>query len=80
MAKSRNKSNGAVSPENRVTVEEQGAPQTVGDTTAATPDRDRVASRAYELYQARGGSDGQALEDWLEAEREVGNREGDRGE
>jgi hypothetical protein len=33
-------------------------------------DRDRVAVRAYELYMARGGSDGRDMEDWLTAERE----------
>ncbi len=27
--------------------------------------------RAYELYLARGGSDGQAWDDWLAAEREL---------
>jgi len=34
-------------------------------------DRDRVASRAYELYMARGGEDGNDMEDWFAAEREV---------
>jgi hypothetical protein len=47
------------------------APQMTGDTTAANPDRERLASRAYELYMARGGSDGQDLDDWLTAEREL---------
>ena len=32
---------------------------------------DRVAARAYELYLARGGSDGQDFDDWLAAEREL---------
>ena len=40
-------------------------------TAAATLDRERVAQRAYELYLARGGADGQELDDWLCAEREV---------
>lgn len=48
----------------------QTAPQAVGDTTAAAPDRERVAMRAYELYLARGGGEGGALDDWLAAERE----------
>ena len=30
-----------------------------------------IALRAYELYLARGASDGQALDDWLQAEREL---------
>lgn len=31
----------------------------------------RIAMRAYELYLHRGGVDGYAEEDWLQAEREV---------
>jgi hypothetical protein len=50
-----------------------GAPQSAGDTTAGSPDRDRVAQRAYELYLARGGADGADLDDWLNAERELAN-------
>lgn len=49
---------------------EPAAPQFVGDTTA-NPERERLASRAYELFQARGGGDGMDLEDWLTAEREL---------
>lgn len=41
---------------------------------------DRVAQRAYELYLARGGSDGQDFDDWLTAERELTNGGGRRGE
>jgi hypothetical protein len=50
------------------------APQNSGDTTAANIDRELVARRAYELYLARGGSDGQAMDDWLAAERELRRR------
>lgn len=46
------------------------APQMSGETTVAHLDRERVAARAYELYQARGGGDGLAMDDWLKAERE----------
>jgi hypothetical protein len=31
----------------------------------------RVARKAYELFQARGGDEGRDVEDWLEAERLV---------
>ena len=31
----------------------------------------RVANRAYELYQRRGGHHGQDLDDWVLAERQV---------
>ena len=48
------------------------------DTTPSTdihpddPDyRDRIAMRAYELYLARGASDGGDFDDWLAAEREL---------
>lgn len=50
---------------------ELSAPQAAGDTTAAVLDRERVAMRAYELYLARGGGDGSAMDDWLIAEREL---------
>lgn len=49
------------------------------DTTSAPsqpgPDlRHLIARRAYELYAERGYRDGCALEDWLEAEREIVSR------
>lgn len=52
-----------------------------GTTTVATTDeqrdgatqQERIAARAYELYLARGGTDGQDWDDWLAAERELAN-------
>jgi hypothetical protein len=41
---------------------------------AGSLDRDRIASRAYELYVERGGRDGQDVDDWLTAERELSGR------
>lgn len=35
---------------------------------------DKIAQRAYELYEARGGEAGHELEDWLQAEREITQR------
>lgn len=32
---------------------------------------ERIARRAYEISQSRGGEHGRALEDWLQAEREI---------
>lgn len=32
---------------------------------------DRIARRAYELYEKRGRQEGRALEDWLKAERQL---------
>jgi Protein of unknown function (DUF2934) len=45
------------------------------ETEMAT--RDDVAKRAYELFQARGGEPGHELENWLEAERELGRSSSD---
>lgn len=72
-------------PESRETVTALGdvsigtPPQSVGDTTAATPDRERIALRAYELYLSRGGGEGSAVDDWLAAEREFTSTGRDRG-
>jgi hypothetical protein len=32
---------------------------------------ERIARRAFELYAARSGSNGDSLQDWLEAERQI---------
>jgi outer membrane protein TolC len=32
---------------------------------------ERIRRRAYELYEQRDGVDGFALDDWLQAEREI---------
>jgi DUF2934 family protein len=32
---------------------------------------ERIARRAHEIYEARGGQHGKATEDWLQAEREI---------
>jgi hypothetical protein len=75
MAKSGRRDNGEVSIQRAESLDEavsmSRAPQLSGDTTVADVDRERVAQRAYELYLARGGADGQAMEDWLNAEREL---------
>jgi hypothetical protein len=42
-----------------------------GVSSTATPDRDSVARRTYQRYEARGRSDGLDQEDWYEAEREL---------
>ena len=33
--------------------------------------REQIAKRAYELYLRRGVQDGHALDDWIEAERQI---------
>jgi len=49
------------------------SPEMAGDTTVGAAERERIAERAYELYLQRGGGDGQAEDDWFNAERELGN-------
>lgn len=53
------------------------APQTQAPTDG-DGDRDAIARRAYELFQARGGEHGYEIQDWLQAERELrtGRRDG----
>ena len=38
---------------------------------ATATDQEKIAKRAYELFEARGKMDGYALEDWILAEKEV---------
>jgi hypothetical protein len=42
-----------------------------GAAPGSDPTTEEIAQRAYEIYQSRGGTDGQDLEDWLEAERQL---------
>ena len=45
----------------------------------ASRDEEAIRCRAYELYLERGDQRGSALDDWLQAERELGERpEGER--
>lgn len=37
----------------------------------AAPTHEEIALRAYEIYLERGGAPGDALEDWIRAEREL---------
>jgi hypothetical protein len=39
--------------------------------TIRSPHEERIARRAYELYEARGRGPGYDLDDWLQAEREL---------
>ena len=47
---------------------------------AATSDRQQIAERAYYRYLERGRTDGKALDDWLNAEIEIGQQMKSRGE
>jgi hypothetical protein len=47
----------------------QAAPEQAMNVSAG-----EIAQRAYELFEARGGMDGQDLDDWLRAEAELRDR------
>jgi hypothetical protein len=49
-----------------------GAP--ADERADAEPTREEIAARAFEIYQRRGGTDGQEIDDWVRAEQEL--REG----
>ena len=38
---------------------------------SSRPTEEQIAHRAYDLFLARGATDGQDVEDWLGAEREL---------
>jgi hypothetical protein len=40
-------------------------------TSEARPGREEIEVRAYQIYIQRGGTPGQDVEDWLQAEREL---------
>jgi hypothetical protein len=48
---------------------ERGDRPGVYDASAAADDA--IAARAYELYQARGGTHGADIDDWLQAEQQL---------
>jgi len=75
MAKTRRRQDDVSSTGNTSTLEN---PEQTG--TNERPDPDRISARAYELYLARGGADGQAWDDWLAAERELSDSVIPRGE
>jgi hypothetical protein len=44
------------------------------DRMGSRPSRDAIAQRAHEIYLRRGGAPGHAMDDWLQAERELSGR------
>jgi hypothetical protein len=46
-------------------------PKSDGELPSQESRMNQIARRAHEIYEARGGTDGKALEDWLQAEREI---------
>ncbi len=46
-------------------------PGTKTDGPVDSASYDRIARRAYEIFKARGEADGDSVQDWLQAEREL---------
>jgi hypothetical protein len=59
-------------PDNAAIAQESAA--IYPDTNEGRPTPDEIAVEAYHLYMGRGGSDGQDMDDWLEAERRLAER------
>jgi hypothetical protein len=58
---------------------EQGAPRADRHSAEVrVPSREEIARRAYEIYLERGQIPGHAEEDWLQAERELSGRFGEK--
>lgn len=56
----------------KVKEEKKSLPGSAGESALSDEAmRQRIAEKAYELYQKRGESHGRHLDDWLEAERIV---------
>ena len=43
----------------------------MGGQTKISITEEHIRERAYEIYLERGGGDGRALDDWLQAERDL---------
>jgi hypothetical protein len=41
------------------------------DTNAGLPTPEQIAEEAYAIYQSRGGDHGRDVDDWIEAERRL---------
>jgi hypothetical protein len=41
------------------------------NNTNLTYSEEQIRQRAYEIYQARGGQEGDEVSDWIDAEREL---------
>jgi hypothetical protein len=50
---------------------ESSLPKTQPRIAKSHPTQEQIAVRAYQLYLERGGTPGNALEDWIQAERQL---------
>ncbi|MBI3001433.1 MAG: DUF2934 domain-containing protein [Deltaproteobacteria bacterium] len=55
----------------RTAPETVDSPMPARSAVAGTSLRERIAKKAYEIYERRGGQPGDEVADWLEAERLV---------
>jgi hypothetical protein len=42
---------------------------------SSTIDREKIAQRAYQIYEKRGRSHGSDFDDWVKAEQELANQD-----
>ncbi len=52
-------------------MEESLTAESESQTAEGHPTREEIEVRAYEIYRARGGAEGNDVEDWLQAERKL---------
>lgn len=50
---------------------ETGRPRAAAPPPGGAIPQDKIAERAYQIWQANGCPDGQAQDNWLQAEREL---------
>ncbi len=50
---------------------ESSLPKTQPRIAKSQPTQEQIAVRAYQLYLERGGTPGNELEDWIQAERQL---------
>jgi len=50
---------------------EKSALESRTQTVPGAPAREEIELRAYQIYVERGGTHGQDVDDWLQAEREL---------
>lgn len=50
---------------------EKSSPESEPQSVRGAPTREEIEIRAYQIYVERGGTHGQDVMDWLQAEREL---------
>ena len=57
--------------QNRQDERDTVTPQPLPTQELREPRLEKIARRAHEIYERRGGTHGKDLDDWLQAEREI---------